>query len=448
MAEDTHFTCLAVDDDPLFLRSLARILTSQPYTLVTAQDAETALQKMESEPIDLVILDIQMSGRDGISLLHDITSLYPDVPVFMLTGHGSIHQAVQAIKLGAVDFLEKPCEPACLLDRLSTHYTIWKQRRLSGSSDKNQFDYAELVGESACMQRLKTMILRIARSDAPVLIQGESGSGKELVARAVHHHSLRSSQFFCAVDCAAINESVIESELFGYEKGAFTGADKATLGLIRSAHRGTLFLDEIGEIPLRMQSKLLRTLQEQEVRPVGGIRSQTVDIRVIAATNRDLDQEIAKGQFRADLYFRIAALPIAVPSLRERGEDILLLANAILKKLNKKSEKRISDEAAKLLLSYSWPGNVRELENVMRRALALAEKKIIVPDDLPATLVVSSHRDLPSPENDSLAAYERLALENALKKSSNSKRKAAQLLGIGEATLYRKMKEYDLSKER
>ena len=446
MAENTRFTCLAVDDDPLFLRSMARILASQPYTLITAQDAETALQKMESEPIDLVLLDIQMPGRDGIALLRDITSLYPDVPVFMLTGNGSINQAVQAIKLGAVDFLEKPCEPANLIGRLSTHYAIWKQRRLAGSSDKNHFDYPELVGESACMQRLKAMILRIAKSDAPVLIQGESGSGKELVARAVHHHSLRNDQFFCAVDCAAINESVIESELFGYEKGAFTGADKATLGLIRSAHRGTLFLDEIGEIPLRMQSKLLRTLQEQEVRPVGGIRSQAVDIRVIAATNRDLDQEIAKGQFRADLYFRIAALPIAVPSLRERGEDILLLANTILKKLNKKREKRISDEAAKLLLSYSWPGNVRELENVMRRALALAEKEIIVPDDLPATLVVSSDRDLPLPENDSLAAYERLALENALKKSSNSKRKAAQLLGIGEATLYRKMKEYDLSK--
>lgn len=446
MVQDTtQFTLLAVDDDPLFLRSLARILISQPYHLVTATDADRALVKMETDQIDLVLLDLQMPGRDGISLLRDITSLYPDVPVFMLTGHGSIGHAVQAIKLGAIDFLEKPCEPANLLQRLATHYEIWKQRRLAGGSDKNQFDFPDLIGQSPVIERLKAMILRIAKSDAPVLIQGESGTGKELVARAVHHHSLRNNELFCAVDCAAINESVIESELFGYEKGAFTGADKAALGLIRSANKGTLFLDEIGEIPTRMQSKLLRTLQEQEVRPVGSTRSQAVDIRIIAATNRDLNQEIAQGQFRSDLYFRISAIPIMLPTLRERGEDILLLANHILNRLGKGQGKRISDEAADLLLNYAWPGNVRELENVMRRALALAEQDTILPADLPATIVVEKSRESMQPEDDSFAAYERLALENALKKTKHNKRKAANLLGIGEATLYRKMKEYDLS---
>ena len=446
MKTPRDFKILAIDDDPAFLRSLKRVLISEPYQVITTTNPAQALLIMEEEWVDLVLLDLKMPQRDGLSVLEDMVNLYPDVAVIMLTGYGGVQEAVMALKLGAADFLEKPCPPPVLCKILANYYTIYQQRCSLKNNKSRSFDYPDLVGESPEMQRLKALIARISASEAPVLILGESGTGKELIAKAVHHHSTRNTGPFCAIDCAAINESVLESELFGYEKGAFTGADRSTQGLIRSADKGTLFLDEIGELPLKMQAKLLRTLQEHEVRPVGSTKSQPVDIRIIAATNRNLEHEITNGRFRSDLFFRISAIPLLLPPLRERVSDIPLLAHHILKCQSKETTRNISREALQLLQAYAWPGNVRELENVLRRALAIAEEMTIRPDDLPATLVIEKNvGNKPAPVDDSLRAYEQSAMENALRKTNNNKRQAATLLGISEATLYRKLKLFGIA---
>ena len=446
MTTQRLFRILAIDDDPMFLRSLKRIMLNTPYSLTTKNEPEQGLAAMVSSRYDLVLLDLKMPGRDGLSVLEELIQLYPDLIVIMLTGHGGVQEAVKAVKLGAADFLEKPCPPNELCRVLAHYHAVWEQRDIQAVSDPQQFDYPELVGQSPPIEELKNLITRVAVSEAPILILGESGTGKELAARAIHHHSLRKNGPFVVIDCAAINESVLESELFGYEKGAFTGADRPTQGLIRAADKGTLFFDEIGELPLRMQAKLLRTLQEREVRPVGSTKSQPVDIRVIAATNRDLEQEVAKGHFRADLYFRISAIPIIQPPLRKRTGDIAPLVSHILRLLLPDRPKEIGADALRILQAYQWPGNVRELQNVLRRALALSEQEVILPEDLPATLVVGSKCEPEcNPDNDSLVAYEQTAVENALRKTSNNKRQAASLLGISEATLYRKLKQFGLS---
>jgi len=443
---ENNFTILAVDDDPDLLRSLKRILSPEPYRLITTTDSEQVLLLLEKETVSLVLLDLKMPGRGGMDLLRDITALYLDMTVIMLTGHGGVQEAVEATKLGAADFLEKPCPPDILCQRLATYYAIWQQKRDSSIQGERCFSYPGLIGESSVMRDLKALIVRVAVSDATVLIQGESGTGKELVARAVHHHSVRSRKPFIAVDCAAISENMLESELFGHEKGAFTGADTITFGLIRAAEGGTLFLDEIGELPLTMQAKLLRTLQEFEVRPVGSTKTYPVDIRIIAATNRDLGHEVVERNFRSDLYYRLSAISLELPRLQQRLQDIALLVRHFIAGLCPENPVEITREALRLLESYSWPGNVRELENVIRRAIALKEDTSIGVADLPATIVVvNSNTESIKPIDDSLAAYELLALKNALEKSDNNRREAASLLGIGEATLYRKLKQFGLS---
>ena len=443
---ENTFTILAIDDDSALLRSLKRILSHEPYRLFTSTASDQAFSILEQEDVNLVLLDLKMPGRDGMAVLQDITSLYMDVTVIMLTGHGGIKETVQAIKLGAADFLEKPCPPDVLCRRLATYYSIWLQRRQERKTDALVFNYPDLVGETSAMLALKSMIVRVAASDAAILIQGESGTGKELVAQAVHHHSIRKQEPFVPVDCAALSESVMESVLFGHSKGAFTGADRAASGLIRSADGGTLFLDEIGELPVGMQAKLLRTLQEQEVRPVGSTKTYAVNFRIVAATNRDLAREMEQGGFRSDLYYRLSAIVLELPPLCERIQDISLLANHFVTHLSPNQHINISREAVQLLERYSWPGNVRELENVIRRAITLRENDTIGVADLPATIVIGNN-DTPviRPVDDSLAAYELLALKNALDKSNNNRRQAAELLEIGEATLYRKLKQFNLS---
>jgi len=441
-----QFTILAVDDDPALLRSLKRVFFSQPYRLLTTTDPEKALPLLAQHDIQLVLLDLKMPGRDGMSLLRDITGHYPDMTVIMLTGHGGVRQAVEAVKLGAADFLEKPCPPDILCQRIAAYHAIWRQRQ-DNKETHPAFSYPGLIGESPGMQALKALIVRVASSDAPVLIHGESGTGKELVARAIHHHSIRHKAPCVPVDCAAISENVLESELFGHEKGAFTGADRSTPGLLRSADGGTLFLDEIGELPLNMQAKLLRTLQEYEVRPVGSTRSYPIDIRIIAATNRRLEEETRQGGFRADLYYRLCAITMELPPLRQRGDDIGLLVQHSIDRLAGGKVLGVGREALELLRRYHWPGNVRELENVVRRAVALSEGTTIGVADLPATIVLPRDglgTDTRPPGN-SLSDYERAAIENALKQAGNNKRKAAAILGIGEATLYRKLKQFCLT---
>jgi DNA-binding NtrC family response regulator len=440
------FTILAIDDDPALLRSLKRVLFSEPYRLITTTDPQQAFLLLEQEKIGLVLLDLKIPGYDGMTILRDITSLYPDVTIIMLTGQGGVREAVEAIKIGAADFLEKPCPPEVLCQRLAIYHIIWQEQQERREKGKKIFSYPGFIGESSVIEELKSLIVRVAASDATVLIQGESGTGKELVARAVHYHSVRKSGPFIPVDCAAISENILESEFFGHERGAFTGADTATKGLIRSAEGGTLFLDEIGELTTPMQAKLLRTLQEREVRPVGSAKNYPVNIRVLAATNRSLAQETAQGCFRSDLFYRLSAISLDLPPLRERGDDISLQARYFIARFSEGRSLGISREALKLLHQYSWPGNVRELENVIRRAVALTEQEIIGVADLPATIVMNrAVVDDFKTDNDSLNAYERVALENALKKTGNNKRQAAALLGISEATLYRKLKQFGLS---
>lgn len=427
---------------------MKRSLEMKSFQVELAENSDQALEILAARSINLILMDIEMPGKSGLSLLKDVVRLYPDIPVLMLSAHGKVDYAVQAIKIGADDFLEKPFPTKQLIKRLEPYVALWQQKSNSEATGKSNFQFEEMIGESPAVQRLKSLIVRVAASDASVLLLGESGTGKELAAKAIHAHSPRQKGPFVAVDCGALNETVLESELFGHIKGAFTGAESSSLGLIRAADGGTLFLDEIGELPHGMQVKLLRTLQEKVVRPVGEQKSHAVDIRVVAATNKDLEAEAREGGFRHDLYYRIAAIPLQLPPLCERERDIPLLAHHFLALENINSVRSIATEAMQLLNGYHWPGNIRELQNVLHRAVAFCETDTITADDLPATIALTSPTGL-SPElpvDDTLAAYELLAFKNALKKCDGNRRCAAALLGISEATLYRKMKQFDISK--
>jgi DNA-binding NtrC family response regulator len=447
------FRLLLIDDEPSVLSSLKRIFFEDEYQIHTAGNGAQALELLAEIKMDAALIDLKMPGMDGLTLMKEMRKDFPQVMAIILTGHGSIQEAVEAVKLGAVDFLEKPYEPEALRNRIAQLHQIWNLReenRQLRSRIEFQFGFDRLVGNSTAMLKLKELIAQIGPNDAPVLIQGETGTGKELVARAIHHHSARSEGNFVPMDCAAISETVIESELFGHVKGAFTGAHMSTLGLVRSADEGTLFLDEVGELSPAIQSKLLRTVQESEVRPVGSNKAYPVDIRILAATNRDLAREVAGNNFREDLYYRLNVVVIEVPPLRERKDDIALLAKYFLKRFatDLTPTKDIARKTYFFLVNYDWPGNIRELENVIRRAIALGRSELIEPEDLPANIFTPAGygpgpTDIPS--DGSMTSYEKSAILNALKKSGYNRRIAAQILGVGEATLYRKISKYGLT---
>ena len=356
------------------------------------------------------------------------------------------------MKNGAADFLEKPFQSEALRARMGQLVHIWRlrseNRRLKSRADRPP-GFHRLIGQAPAMQTVKHTIAQAALSDATTMIYGETGTGKELVARAIHYQSPRSMQPFVPVDCGAISEGLVESELFGHVKGAFTGALRSARGMIRSAQGGTLFLDEIGELPLKTQTKLLRTLQEKAVRPVGSDHTVAVDIRILGATHRDLAAEVQVGRFREDLYYRLNVVPITLPPLRERNEDIPPLAAHFVARFSAgfTPPKPIREDAMACLRAYTWPGNVRELENIIRRALALGQHDTIKPGDLPEAITGNTGSQVGShewPFSDSLAAYEKAAVLNALRKSAGNRKKAANILGVGEATLYRKLKAYQI----
>jgi len=446
----SKFSLLLVDDEPNVLSTLKRTFLGADYDIHTAPNGREALELLRDLRIDAAIIDLKMPGMDGLTLLKNLKKDHPRVMAVMLTGHSSIKEAVEAVKLGAVDFLEKPFLPEELRARMAQLHRIWEleeANRNLRTKIESQFSFDRLVGNSTAILRLKQKICQVGPSDESILIQGETGTGKELVARAIHRHSRRSNNNFVPVDCAAISETVIESELFGHVKGAFTGAHISTLGLIRSADKGTLFLDEIFELSLPLQAKLLRTIQEQEIRPVGSDKSFPVNVRIISATNRNLKEEVGQGSFREDLFYRLNVVTLNVPSLRDRKEDIPLLARYFVKRIGTEfiPLNKISQEALICMENYDWPGNVRELENVIRRAMVMGEQDVITPDDLPPTIYVPSDKNVRSieqPSDDSLAASEKIAIQNVLTKSRHNRKKAAQILGIGEATLYRKIKKY------
>jgi two-component system, NtrC family, response regulator AtoC len=437
---------LVVDDDPASRDLLRKVLATEGHQVVTAADGREALAELARQPADLVVSDIRMPDLDGVQLLERMREAAPRVPVILVTAFGDVEGAVEAIRRGAFDYLAKPydvdairlvvrralAQAALAAENLELRQQVREKYRLEG-----------IVGRSEPMLQVFKTAARVAQSDATVLIEGESGTGKELVARAIHAASRRAGGPFVAIDCGALAEGVLESELFGHARGAFTGAQATRRGLFEEAGHGTLFLDEMGDVGPGLQARLLRALQEGEVRRVGANEAIPVDVRVVAATNKDLARQVKEGRFREDLYYRINVVTLRLPPLRERREDIPLLAEHFAAKHGRPEGAAITPPARELLLAYDWPGNVRELENVIARALALNHSGLVVPEDLPDRL-----RGLPpavpaarSAERPTLAEVERRYAAQVLAETGGNKTHAAEILGIDRKTLYRIMGE-------
>ncbi|MFQ5827820.1 MAG: sigma-54-dependent transcriptional regulator [Candidatus Methylomirabilia bacterium] len=443
-------TLLVVDDDPAVRESLERTLTREGYRVVLAADGRLALEQLQGGNVDLVLTDLKMPGLAGQELLRMAKAVAPDVDVIMLTAFGTVAAAVQAMKEGAYDFLTKPFQRTQLLhlirQALERRALIQENRALQRRLE-DLLRQGAVIGTSPAFRRMMTMVEKVASSSATVLFEGESGSGKELVARAIHERSPRQARPFVAVNCAALPETLLESELFGYEKGAFTGAAERKEGRFELADSGTLFLDEVADLSVFTQPKILRVLQEGEFERVGGTKTIRVDVRIVAATNQDLGHLVAEKRFREDLYYRLNVITIRVPPLRERREDIPVLAHHFLRVYAAKNNRHLdgfSEEALTRLDSYSWPGNVRELENVVERAVVLARGSIIELTDLPESVAGAT----PLPEGvvnirigTPLGEVEQRLLEETLRVTKGHKTLAAKLLGIDPKTLSRKLKQ-------
>lgn len=379
-------TILIVDDEVSIQQSLKGVLTDEGFEVSTASNGYEALQHIESDTPDLVLLDIWMPGIDGLETLKEIKNNAPHIQVIMITGHGTIETAVQATKLGAFDFIEKPLSVDRVIVAINNALNFRRLEEENRYLRKKTIEKHAITGDSPTIRALKETIAKVAPSESWVLIQGQNGTGKELVARNIHHLSQRSAKQLIDVNCAAIPEELIESELFGHEKGAFTGASSKKIGKFQLADKGTLFLDEIGDMSLKTQAKILRVLQEKQFQRIGGSRTLQVDVRVIAATNKNLEEEIAQGRFREDLYYRLNVVPIEVPKLADRIEDIPLLVDAFFEEAahkNRAPQKNMSQEAMQYLLQYGWPGNVRELKNLIERLAIIVAEKTIAADHLP-----------------------------------------------------------------
>ncbi len=445
-------TILIVDDEPGIRRSLGESLSEEGYAVLKAERGEQALELIEnSDPdaIHLMLLDVWLPGIDGLETLQRAKVLRPELPVVMISGHGNIDTALQSTRLGAFDFLEKPVD----LDRLLLVVSnALKQRHLEQENQRLQQEVEQdrfFMAESPAMKRLLADVKLVAPTEGRVLLTGENGSGKEEVARLIHDQSARAKGPFVEVNCAAIPEELIESELFGHVKGAFTGAIRDQKGKFREAHGGTLFLDEIGDMSLKTQAKVLRALQEGRIEPVGGGGAVSVDVRVIAATNKDLTEEIKAGRFREDLFFRLAVVPLRVPPLRERGEELITLAEAFLARFARsygRTTKRLSPEARETLLRHEWPGNVRELKNLMERALILGRGMEVTTRDLgPLAMRHLAEPDpFAFPEFPSLKEardwFESVYIQRELKLQSGNMTRVADKLGLDRSNLYKRLK--------
>ncbi len=441
---------LIVDDTPNTLEVLQRNLTSQGYQTFIASQAAEAIQILDVTPIDLVITDFKMPGASGLDLVRHVRENYKETEVMMITGYPSVEGAVEAVKKGAEEYLAKPFTDEELLSAVrrtldKLHFRMITKAPLIGRASA---PYG-LIGESEAMARVRDSIAKVASTSATVLIAGESGTGKELVARAIHYNSPRASAPFVPVNCGAIPNELLESELFGHMKGAFTGANETRAGFFQTADGGTIFLDEISKTSLSMQVKLLRVLQDKEVCMVGSSRSRRVDVRILASTNKDLSGLIKKGVFREDLFFRINVVTIEIPPLRERGDDILLLTQYFTNKFAEKLGKptlRFSDDALQVLKNYHWPGNVRELENVIQRLVVMTDGDVIEVPDLPSLMRFSALRE--NGFNRTLAEMEFDYIQNVLTSANGNKTRAAEILGIDRKTLrdkINKMKKPALS---
>jgi len=461
---------LLVDDEPDMLENCSRILSRQGHTCVTAASGREALAILERERPDLLVTDFKMPEMDGMALLRHAHELDPTLPVIMLTGFATIESAVAAVKEGAFDYLPKNFSVDQLrvaVERALRHRGLQVENRNLRQQLQRTLGLENIVGRSPAMTQVFELVKKAARSEANILVLGESGTGKELIARAIHANSPRAGQPFVPVDCASLPEHLLESELFGHEKGAFTGAVRSKPGLMETAHRGTLFLDEIAELPATLQVKLLRVLQERQIRRVGGTSLVDVDVRVVSATNRDLRDAIAKGQFRDELYYRINVIAIQLPALRERAGDVRLLAHTFLKQFGQGRVTAMDDAATQALERYAWPGNVRELQNVIERACALAEGPTVTVKDLPDHVLHAVPRPaapasnvpaaavaaVPTSEGDLtlkdakerwLQVLEVAYLRDLLARHDGNVSSAAKAAGIDRKTFHRLINKYDL----
>ncbi len=433
---------LVVDDEKNQREIYTLILEDDGYQVTTAQSGEQALRIAREHPFDLVLTDYKMAGLDGLTLLNELLKLDPSIIVVMMTAHGSVESVKEALRSGAFDYLEKPVDRDQLLKVVQDALG-----RLNRIDD-------EIIGQSDEMERVKKMILKVAGSSSTVMIRGDSGVGKERVARAIHKASPRADEVFQAVNCAAINENLIESELFGHEKGSFTGAHAQKKGQFETANQGTLFLDEIGDLNISMQAKILRALQEREIMRVGGTRPIKVDVRVIGATNRDLEAMVKEGRFREDLYYRLNIIPIVIPPLRDRRDDIPPLVDFFIAKHSANSHRKITGLTAgarNLIMSYSWPGNVRQLESAIERAILLCEGSEIEVEDLPVeirqegTSAAAFNFKLP-PEGISFDEVERSLITQAMEQTNWNITRAAKLLGLSFRTLQYRLEKFGIKK--
>jgi DNA-binding NtrC family response regulator len=455
VSDDLGIRLLIVDDEQSIRRLCMTVGEALGFTCMEANSGESALALLEEQPAHMILTDMVMPNMSGLEFLEKVKKLLPRSEVAVMTGHGSIETAVQAMKLGAYDYIGKPFSPLeelrLFLRRMAEKVQLVEENQFLRERVDTESDLHGIVGSSAKIQDVLRMISRLKDTRTPVLISGESGTGKELVARAIHFRGSFANRPFVAVDCGSLVPTLIESELFGYEKGAFTGALRSKTGLFQSASGGTIFLDEIGELPLEMQAKLLRVLQEKEIRPVGSNQKVKVDVRIVAATNRDLEAEYRNGTFRKDLYFRLNVVTVHLPALRERRSDIPMLTHWFLDRHAPDSPMQVTNTAMKCLLQYDWPGNVRELENCIERAVALGDRKIMDLGDLPPTIasaspssetVMSAIADAVSSTD--LEDIERATIERVFEQVKGDKALAGKMLGISRATLYRKLKRYNI----
>ena len=450
--EGANFLNLIIVDDERAIREACReVGQSLGFSTFVAESAEHAYRIIDSHGVDVVLLDLKLPGVGGLEALHQIKTRRPDAVIVMVTGYGTVQSAVQAMKNGAYDYFTKPFsldELKLLLERVAGHLKLKTENRMLREKIKSKQGFGSIIGRSPEMDKLYRIIAKAAQSSHPVLILGESGTGKEMVARSIHFSGAFRDKPFIPVDCGSLLPALIESELFGYVKGAFTGAVNSKDGLLAIAEGGTVFLDEVGELPLDLQAKLLRAIQEKEIRPVGSTRCVPINVRSLAATNRDLERAVAQGTSRRDLYFRLNVLSLRIPPLRERRQDIPLLADHFLERLNRGSDQshKLADDTMKLMLAYDWPGNVRELENCLERGCAFATGPVISVIDLPSS--ISEDRGNLARSDDrtakiiSMAELEKQTILGTIEQLHGDKLLAARLLGIGKTTLYRKLKEY------
>jgi len=455
---DDKLHLFIIEDNATMREGLELVVRRLGHSAESFESAEPAIAALKSKPADIIISDYRLPGMDGLALLEKVKSLQPSCEVIVITAFGSVDLAVQAMQKGAADFITKPFSPdelAVKLDRLAERQrqrreleSLQEQNLYLRQQEESQFNFGEIIGPSAPMQKVFRMLQKVTPTDSSVIIYGESGTGKELVGRAIHKNSHRANGSFIRVNCGALAETLLESELFGHEKGAFTGAIKRKLGRFELAHRGTIFLDEIGDISPALQIKLLRVLQEKEFERVGGEETVSIDVRVIAATHRNLKEEVAAGRFREDLYYRLHIVPIHLPPLRQRLEDLPVLVNHFLQRLGHELRKlnlKIEPPVLEMMKNYHWPGNVRELENVLERAAVLCEGERITITDLP--LLVKDRSavfHLPNENldlNQTLEEVERALIERAMSRAHGVKAEAARLLGIKATTLLYKLEK-------